>query len=49
VTTLEEVFLTIARGALKGDDDVSQKQNTDDDRSKVQFTKIDTSKFWIYR
>ena len=50
VTTLEEVFLTIARGALKGDDDVSQMQNSEngDGRLKVQCTKIDPSKFWIY-
>jgi len=46
VTTLEEVFLTIARNALHGDDDLStQNQGAEgnNDRNKVEYTKIDPS------
>mmetsp|Transcript_18020 Transcript_18020/g.36628 ORF Transcript_18020/g.36628 Transcript_18020/m.36628 type:complete len:1943 (+) Transcript_18020:73-5901(+) len=47
VTTLEEVFLTIARSALRGDADLSNENSDNSDtraaRAKVQYNKIDAS------
>ncbi|GMH76285.1 hypothetical protein TL16_g07027 [Triparma laevis f. inornata] len=47
VTTLEEVFITIARNALHGDDDLSTQNHGADgntQRNKVKYTKLDPSR-----